>query len=151
MLLLIVYLTGMSHYLGHLSYICSPVFVWKPPGRNQDLSKKHPIPESTSIPRSRIRTYRQKARLENKGTDTFTLKSSRVYCADLGTQNPYTIHAEKLSAQAQDLTTISSCLEHAKTAKEGSAATAPARKAWGIFPKRRNLSPCPQPSCELGI
>lgn len=67
--------------------------------------------------------------LKNKGTDTFTLKSSRVYCADLGTQNPYTIHAEKLSAQAQDPTTISSCLEHAKTAKEGSAATAPARKA----------------------
>lgn len=67
--------------------------------------------------------------LQNKGTDTFTLQSSRIYCSDLGTQNPYTIHAEKLSAQAQEPPRISSSLEHAKTAKEGSAATAPARRA----------------------
>lgn len=85
MLLLTVYLTGMSHYLGHLSYICSLVFVSKPPGRNQDPSKKY-IYQKVLLSLDGELGHTDKRRdLQNKGTDTFTLQSSRVYSSDLGT------------------------------------------------------------------
>ena len=109
----------MSHCLGHLSYICSLAFVWKAPGRNQDLSKKYLIPESTSVPRWRIRTYRQKPGFAEQSHWHIHLQSSRVYHSDLGAQNPYTIHAEQLSAQAWDTTRNSSCPGHTKLLRTG--------------------------------
>lgn len=132
----------MSHYLEHLSYISISVvclFVFSSPKRNQDLSKNTQYKKVLLILEAELGHTEY---LQDKGTDTFTLQPSTACCSDSGTQNPCTIRAEKFSAQAWDSTRISSCLELTKTAKERSAATAPAGGPWGIYPTGRNRSPC---------